>query len=99
MTVPSPPLDDADVPRFLADLGVPGSVDPGPWSERVRLVEASYDGPWELPVIGAVQAPVAVLVRPDGHVAWVGDGTESGLEEALTKWFGAPDAHGHSRGT
>ena len=83
----------------LVNLGAPGSVDPGPWSERVRLVEASYDGPWELPVIGAVQAPVAVLVRPDGQVAWVGDGTESGLEEALTRWFGAPDAHGHSRGT
>ena len=55
---------------------------------RVRLVEASYDGAWELPVTGAVDAPAAVLVRPDGHVAWVGQGTDEGLEEALTRWFG-----------
>ena len=56
---------------------------------RVRLVEASYDGAWDLPVVGAVDAPAAVLVRPDGHVAWVGHGTDAGLEEALTRWFGS----------
>jgi aromatic ring hydroxylase-like protein len=31
-----------------------------------------------------------VLIRPDGHVAWVGDGTDSGLPDALTTWFGPP---------
>jgi hypothetical protein len=41
-------------------------------------------------VLGAVAAPSAVLVRPDGYVAWVGDGTDSGLTEALTTWFGPP---------
>ena len=72
----------------LLDLGGSERVTPGPWSDRVRMVDASYDGPWELPVVGAVEAPAAVLVRPDGHVAWVGDGTSAGLEEALTRWLG-----------
>jgi hypothetical protein len=64
----------------------------GPWADRVQLVDASYEGPWELPVVGAVEAPTAVLVRPDGHVAWVGDGTDVGLVEALTTWFGTPSS-------
>jgi 2-polyprenyl-6-methoxyphenol hydroxylase-like FAD-dependent oxidoreductase len=74
----------------LLNLAEPGSVDIGPWKDRVDLVDASYEGGWELPVIGEVTAPTAVLVRPDGHVAWVGDGTQSGLEDALTTWFGPP---------
>ncbi|HYH34774.1 MAG TPA: FAD-dependent monooxygenase [Nocardioides sp.] len=82
-----------DARPVLLNLDEPGSVTPGAWDERVRLVDASYDGEWVLPVIGAVEAPSAVLVRPDGHVAWVGDGTQAGLEEALTRWFGpAPGA-------
>lgn len=76
----------------LVNLGPPGSVTGGPWAGRVRLVEATYAGEWELPVVGAVEAPAAVLVRPDGHVAWVGAGTGAGLEEALTRWFGPPGA-------
>jgi 3-(3-hydroxy-phenyl)propionate hydroxylase len=56
----------------------------------VQLVEASCDGAWELPAIGEVAAPDAVLVRPDGHVAWVGEGTGRGLREALVRWFGTP---------
>jgi 3-(3-hydroxy-phenyl)propionate hydroxylase len=74
-------------PLFI-NVGQPGSVVLGPWADRVRSVDASYAGPWELPVIGTVDAPSAVLVRPDGHVAWVGEGTQSGLEDALTTWFG-----------
>jgi hypothetical protein len=54
------------------------------------LVEAQYDGVWELPVLGVVTAPNAVLIRPDGYVAWVGDGTDTGLRDALTTWFGTP---------
>jgi hypothetical protein len=54
----------------------------------VQLVDATYDGGWELPVIGSVSAPAAVLIRPDGHVAWTGDGTQQGLEDALASWFG-----------
>jgi hypothetical protein len=74
----------------LLDLGEPGALDIAPWADRVRRVDARYDGVWELPVVGAVAAPTAVLIRPDGHVAWVGDGTDEGLREALTRWFGAP---------
>jgi hypothetical protein len=59
-----------------------------PWAERVPLVNATYAGIWEIPVLGEVSAPSAVLVRPDGHVAWVGDGTNAGLCDALTTWFG-----------
>lgn len=72
----------------LLNLGAPGSLDPGPWADRVQLVDATYDGEWELPVIGPVSAPAAALIRPDGHVAWTGDGTRQGLEDALANWFG-----------
>ena len=51
-----------------------------------RRVAARYDGPWELPVIGAVPPPSAMLIRPDGYVAWVGDGSDAGLREALDRW-------------
>jgi 3-(3-hydroxy-phenyl)propionate hydroxylase len=72
----------------LLDFGDPGRLDVAPWADRVRLVDAGYDGPWALPVLGEVPAPGALLVRPDGHVAWVGDGTDNGLAESLTTWFG-----------
>ena len=72
----------------LLNFGERGGIDITPWADRVQSVDASYDGPWELPSIGAVTAPSAVLVRPDGYVAWVGDGTESGLVDALKRWFG-----------
>ena len=73
----------------LLNLGRAGGLDAGPWAEQVRTVDAGYDGDWSLPVVGPVSAPSAVLVRPDGHVAWVGQGTEAGLAEALTTWFGS----------
>jgi 2-polyprenyl-6-methoxyphenol hydroxylase-like FAD-dependent oxidoreductase len=71
----------------LLNLGAPGAVDAGAWADRVPLVDATCEGPWELPVLGAVAAPAAVLIRPDGHVAWVGDG-DQGLPAALGTWFG-----------
>jgi 2-polyprenyl-6-methoxyphenol hydroxylase-like FAD-dependent oxidoreductase len=74
----------------LLNLGQPGGFDITPWTDRVQLIDASYEGQWELPVLGVVSAPTAVLVRPDGYVAWVGDRTHLGLPEALTTWFGAP---------
>jgi hypothetical protein len=72
----------------LLNLGTPGSLDISPWADRVQLVDADYAGTWELPVLGVVPAPTAVLIRPDGYVAWVGDGTPLGLADALTTWFG-----------
>jgi 2-polyprenyl-6-methoxyphenol hydroxylase-like FAD-dependent oxidoreductase len=74
----------------LLDLGDPAALDVAPWADRVKRVDASYAGAWELPVLGVVAAPAAVLIRPDGHVAWVGEGTDLGLREALTRWFGPP---------
>jgi 3-(3-hydroxy-phenyl)propionate hydroxylase len=74
----------------LLNLGEPGGLDIMPWADRVRLVEATLVGTWELPVLGTVPAPEAVLIRPDGYVAWVGVGDGVGLEEALTRWFGPP---------
>jgi 2-polyprenyl-6-methoxyphenol hydroxylase-like FAD-dependent oxidoreductase len=76
----------------LLNLGEPGGFDITPWADRVRSIDAEYAGTWELPALGAVPAPTAVLIRPDGYVAWVGDLTQLGLVEALTTWFGPPTA-------
>jgi 3-(3-hydroxy-phenyl)propionate hydroxylase len=76
----------------LLNFDEPGGIDITPWSDRVRSVDGRYAGSWELPVIGAVTAPTAVLVRPDGYVAWVGERTQRGLADALTTWFGPPAA-------
>ncbi len=76
-------------PVFL-NLGAPGSFDITPWSDRIELVYAKYDGPWELPALGLVSAPTAVLIRPDGYVAWVSDRTQDGLQDAMSAWFGPP---------
>jgi 3-(3-hydroxy-phenyl)propionate hydroxylase len=78
-----------DARPALLNLGEPGSIDITPWADRVQVVDATYAGPWELPAVGTVTAPTAVLIRPDGYVAWVGDRTPLGLDEALTTWFGA----------
>ncbi|HEY3866935.1 MAG TPA: FAD-dependent monooxygenase [Actinocrinis sp.] len=74
----------------LLNLGGPGALRIAPWVDRVRVVDAAYAGPWELPVLGPVPAPDAVLIRPDGHVAWVGAPAQPGPEDALTRWFGPP---------
>jgi hypothetical protein len=74
----------------LINLGEPGRFDITPWADRVQLIDATYDGVWELPALGRVMAPTAVLIRPDGHVAWVGEGSDRGLVESLTTWFGSP---------
>ena len=79
-----------DARPVLLNLGEPGGLDITPWADRVRLIDAKYAGLWELPVLGAVTAPAAVLIRPDGYVAWVADPTHAGLPDALTAWFGPP---------
>ena len=87
----------------LLSLAEPGRFDLAPWAGRVQLAEATYTGPWRLPVLGEVPAPAAVLIRPDGHVAWVGDPADPGLTgpalpDALTRWFGPPAAQAAQAG-
>ena len=81
-----------DARPVLLNLGEPGGFDITPWADRVQVVDATYAGAWELPALGEVTAPTAVLIRPDGYVAWVGDQTQLGLPDALTTWFGPPTA-------
>jgi 3-(3-hydroxy-phenyl)propionate hydroxylase len=79
-----------DAKAVLLNLGEPGGFDITPCADRVQMIDAAYRGLWELPVLGTVTAPTAVLIRPDGYVAWVGDGTDAGLGDALTTWLGTP---------
>jgi hypothetical protein len=81
-----------DARPVLLNLGEPGGFDIAPWADRVQLIDAEYLGTWELPALGEIAAPTAVLIRPDGYVAWVGDRTHLGLTNALTTWFGLPGA-------
>jgi 3-(3-hydroxy-phenyl)propionate hydroxylase len=80
-----------DARPVLLNLGQPGRFDIARWAGRVQLIDATSSGPWELPAIGKIAPPTAVLVRPDGYVAWVGEKTSAGLTEALTTWFGPAD--------
>ncbi len=79
-----------DAHAVLLNLGKPWGFDITPWAHRVLAIDAKYADNWELPVLGQVAAPAAVLIRPDGYIAWVGDGTDTGLRHALTTWFGTP---------
>jgi 3-(3-hydroxy-phenyl)propionate hydroxylase len=78
-----------DARPVLLNLGAPDGFDLSPWAHRVRSVDARHDGVWELPVLGEIAAPPAVVIRPDGHVAWAGDLTDPELTRALATWFGA----------
>ncbi|MGY8706365.1 FAD-dependent monooxygenase [Bradyrhizobium sp. 18BD] len=81
-----------DARGVLLNFGEAWTLDLAPWADRIEFIDAIYDGPWELPAIGQVAAPKAVLVRPDGHVAWVGDERQHGLANALITWFGTAAA-------
>jgi len=98
--MPDLDLVTADGPRWvftllhharpvLLNFGEPGGLDVTGWADRVQLVDAKHAGPWELPVLGAVTAPPAVLIRPDGYVAWAGD---QPIQRPLTTWLGPPTA-------
>jgi hypothetical protein len=80
-----------DAKPVLLDLAEPAGLDIEPWAERVRHIDARFAGAWRLPVLGEVPPPTGVLIRPDGYVAWVGHGTDQGLTDALTRWFGPAD--------
>ena len=73
----------------LLNFGEPGGFDSDAWADQVRPIDAQPIGVLELPVLGEVTAPAAVLIRPDGHVAWAGEPTAPGLPQALSTWFGA----------
>jgi hypothetical protein len=77
-----------DARPVLLNLGEAGTLDVAAWAQRVVQVDARYEGVWELPVLGVVAAPTAILIRPDGYVAWVQDGTDQSLRDALTTWLG-----------
>jgi hypothetical protein len=79
-----------DARPVLLNFGGPSDLDITPWADRVQQIDARFSGTWELPVLGAVIAPTAVLIRPDGYVAWAGNSTQLGLADALTTWFGPP---------
>jgi hypothetical protein len=98
--MPDLDLDTADGPTrvftllhdarpLLLNLGESGGIEISSWANRVRLVDAKHYGTWELPVLGEIASPQAVLIRPDGHVAWAGDITDQELSQALATWFGA----------
>ncbi|WP_404828618.1 rifampin monooxygenase [Spongiactinospora rosea] len=56
-----------------------GRLTPGGWSDRVdHLADPT----------AAVDVP-CLLLRPDGHVAWIGD-DQRDLDDHLTRWFGEP---------
>lgn len=65
-------------------------IDISGWADRVDTLAATASGPWILPALGPLPAPSAILIRPDGHIAWAGQGTSEGLPEALERWFGPP---------
>jgi hypothetical protein len=79
-----------DAHPVLLNLGVPGGIDITPWASRIKLIDAKYEGAFELPALGEVTIPTAVLIRPDGYVAWVGEQIQQGLGDALTAWVGLP---------
>src|SRR5260370_18113169 len=79
-----------DAHAVLLNLGKPWGFDITPWAHRVLAIDAKYAENWELPVLGQVAAPPAVLIRPDGYIAWVGDGTDTGLRPPLPTSFGTP---------
>ncbi|WP_059014727.1 FAD-dependent monooxygenase [Mycobacterium sp. M26] len=72
----------------LLNLGPAGRFAAIADAHRLHILDAEYVGAWELPGIGAVPAAEAVLVRPDGHVAWVGAETDTALGESLATWCG-----------
>ncbi len=99
--VPDVELDTADGSTRMYELlhrAEPLYIELGPTApgsattevpDRIRRISATYDRVWELPLLGQVDPPTALLVRPDGHVAWAGSGSDIGLRAALHAWFGA----------
>ncbi|MGW5110151.1 FAD-dependent monooxygenase [Nocardia sp. NPDC004123] len=60
------------------------------WQNRLEIVTAeTHTAQWAVPAVGTIPAPAAVLIRPDGYVAWATDeSSTAGLIDALTTWVG-----------
>jgi hypothetical protein len=80
-----------DARPLLVNLGATKPDTLAPWADRVRLCTGVHHGPWEIPVLGSIPPPLAMLIRPDGHVAWVGEIGDATLAEALAKWCGSEE--------
>ncbi|HET9139223.1 MAG TPA: hypothetical protein VFO68_07645, partial [Actinophytocola sp.] len=57
------------------------------WADRVDIVAGAWAD------TGGLSTPDAVLVRPDGYIAWAAP-SDDDLTEALRRWFGAPLTRG-----
>lgn len=57
------------------------------WSDRVDVVTTRFTGLSDDDPLASTQA---VLVRPDGYIAWATPGAGEQVEAALTRWFGNP---------
>ncbi|MDX3691337.1 FAD-dependent monooxygenase [Streptomyces europaeiscabiei] len=72
-------LDLADDPRLRETAGG--------WADRVDVVTVT---PHDLRPGSPLEGTRAVLVRPDGYVAWTSPGSGAGPADALGHWFGPP---------
>jgi bifunctional hydroxylase/dehydrase len=59
------------------------------WADRVDVVTAELHGHGQ---DGPLAGTAAVLVRPDGYVAWAAPGSHDDLPTCLERWFG-PSRH------
>jgi 3-(3-hydroxy-phenyl)propionate hydroxylase len=78
-----------DAAPLLLDLRATGAPPVPAGVADLKVVAAAATGPWQLPLLGDVPAPDAVLVRSDGHVAWVGSPDDASLQGAVDRWFGS----------
>lgn len=81
--IPRPPLPIVRRPPRWRSAVVASAGD------RVQRVTGLCDSPWDMPVVGRVSAPEAVLLRPEGYVAWVGSPNDGSLSDALTFRLGS----------
>ncbi|MDX3644656.1 FAD-dependent monooxygenase [Streptomyces sp. MB09-02B] len=72
-------LDLTDNPRLRARAGA--------WADRLDIVTAAPAS-----TVAALEGTTAVLIRPDGYVAWAAPGSHHDLPMAIERWFGKPSA-------
>ena len=76
-------------PLFLTSGDAPADLEG--WADRVTIEQVTFPETWRIPVTGEVASPRAVLVRPDGYIAWIDDGSGgTDIKHCLKFWFGEP---------